>query len=311
MDFNKAQLLDYENLSKNGHRIYNHIFELLNENPFLKSDTQTTIYFINRCSGFGSQLTLFIQNAIFVNLQVNPNIVCLPCFCQNNRSFKYHEETFNNSFFLYFKHLKHVSKNNKVFFVMINQLMEYPFFEFIVPLYKSPINKIYCEYFRDKFSLKIGKDVIKYFENIKKQNPAKKIIGIHIRSIAQKLAHNNEYLVKGIPERLKELKDKLDSQHGNSDKYKVFIATDVNLYINYSKQIFGDIEYLENIIRIDSEEDSIPLLDKYRGFKLGEDILNDCLGLSLCDEAYLSNSNIIFIIDFINKYNDKLIVKEY
>ena len=123
------------------------------------------------------------------------------------------------------------------------------------------------------------------------------IIGIHIRSIAQKKAHDPNYLNKYIDDRLLELKTKIEKQYS---KYEIFIMTDVNHYIEKSKQIFDKINYFENIARIDNEDDSIPSLGHLTGYKLGADIINECYALSLCDKIFVSNSNIPYIISLIN-----------
>jgi hypothetical protein len=81
--------------------------------------------------------------------------------------------------------------------------------------------------------------------------------------------------------------------------YNVFIATDVNAYLNYSKSLFKSVYYLDFISRIDNENDSVPQLQEV-GFKLGSDILYDCLALSMCDRTYLSNSNIPYIVAILN-----------
>ena len=52
--------------------------------------------------------------------------------------------------------------------------------------------------------------------------------------------------------------------------------------------------------------DSSIMLRNYKGFKLGSDILYDCLALSLCDEFYTRKSNIAFITSFVgNNINGK------
>jgi hypothetical protein len=77
------------------------------------------------------------------------------------------------------------------------------------------------------------------------------------------------------------------------------IATDVHPYIHAAKQVFGTVHYLSDISRIHNEEDSIPQLNDV-GFKLGSDILRECLALSLCDVIYMSSSNIPFLVSMLN-----------
>jgi len=72
-------------------------------------------------------------------------------------------------------------------------------------------------------------------------------------------------------------------------------------YIKLSQDIFGKIIYIEDINRINEENDSIPQLDRYTGFILGSDIICETLVLSLCNYIYMSNSNIQFLLEFVNK----------
>lgn len=298
---------NYENVSLFGEPIYKNVFELFHFHPFLKTDKETVIFFINGCSGFGSQLTLFAQNGLFVE-DYNPNIICLPYFCHNNRSFKYHEEGLYNSFFLYFDYTQIVNMKKK-FFVHNTQLSQESFIIYSTPMTLHPINCQYINYIKSRFQLKIGNEVKEWISTIRK--PEKRLVGIHIRSIAQKIAHANECGLPqtGIREQIIKLKSKMDKLYGINN-YILFIATDVSLYIDLCKEIFGLINYIESIARIACEEDSIPLLGNISGFKLGSDILYDCLALSLCDEIYVSYSNIPFIIDII-KTNNNLVVHEY
>lgn len=304
----RTECLHYENLSKNGYPIYRHIVNLLKANPFLKYDKNVTIFFINGCSGFGSQITLFVQNCIAVN-DYNPHIVCLPYFCQNNCNFKYHEESYYNSFFLYFRYLKEVNKNNKVFFTYNHQLTQKNFIIYSTPMNIHPINRKYIQYMRDHFQIRIGENIRKFINSIR--IPNKKLVGIHVRSVAQKIAHKNEYgkTPKPVEIQLQDLKNVLDTKHGT---YQIFVATDVDLYIDYCKKIFpNNVYFIENITRVNSEVDSIPYLDKQRGFKLGSDILYDCIGLSMCDELFVNYSNIPYLVDIIKDENHSIEINEY
>jgi hypothetical protein len=162
---------------------------------------------------------------------------------------------------------------------------------------------------REHFQLKIGDNIRKYIDSIRMPN--KKMVGIHVRSVAQKIAHKNEYgqTPKPIQQQLQTVKEILDKKHG--ENYQLFIATDVSSYIEFSKNIFANVFYIENITRVDSEVDSIPYLDQQRGFKLGSDILYDCLALSLCDELYVNYSNIPYIIEIIKDENHSIEMNEY
>ena len=82
----------------------------------------------------------------------------------------------------------------------------------------------------------------------------------------------------------------------------MFIATDVKSYIPLLQKYFKNVYFIDFISRIENDTaDSIPLLNKYKGFKLGSDILYDCIALSLCDEIFVSGSNIPFIVSLFNK----------
>ena len=77
--------------------------------------------------------------------------------------------------------------------------------------------------------------------------------------------------------------------------------TDCNKYIQLAQEIFGEIIYIEDINRINDEGDSLPQLDKYTGFILGSDIICETLILSLCNYIYMSRSNIMFLLELLNK----------
>jgi hypothetical protein len=118
--------------------------------------------------------------------------------------------------------------------------------------------------------------------NIKKKT--NNLIGIHLRSSIRNIIENSELSSNfNLINTLIKYKNKFDSEY---DDYKIFIASDTQLYINIS--------------RIESEDDSVPLLNNHMGYKLGSDILNDCYCLSMCDTVYVAPSNIIFIISIIN-----------
>lgn len=296
------KLLPYEDCIIERGPIYPSVIELFELHPQLKTDKNTTIYLVNGCSGFGSQLTLFSQNGLYVQ-DINPDIVCLPYFGWNNNSFKYHEESYDNSFFLYFKYLKEVDEKNNMYFVKNAQISQENFIKYSTPMDKHPINKLYIDYIKDRFELKIGKELCDAIEQ--RRIPNRKLIGIHIRSLAQKIIHKNDHgaEIKTILDQLMEIKERIDSNCG-SGNYDIFIATDVEPYIGIAASVFGnDIIFLNFITRINTEDDSIPLLHDMRGFKLGSDILFDCLVLSLCDEIFVSYSNIPFVIDILKKKN--------
>ena len=217
-------------------------------------------------------------------------------FCENTNNFKYHATNLNNTFFKYFSYKidLDIITEYKICYIRSTVIKDIPFFTENNIFLNNKINNTYIDNFRKYFNLCIGKEVYDYIKNIKVDN--KILIGIHIRSLFQKKNHDNSFTNLSIKERLIIVKHKLDKLY---DKYNIFIATDTNLYLEYANNLFTNIFYLDNIDRINNEEDSIPQLNNI-GFKLGRDILFDCLALSLCDTVFVSNSNIPIIIRTIN-----------
>jgi hypothetical protein len=164
-----------------------------------------------------------------------------------------------------------------------------------MPFLSDPTNKEQINYFLSNYTPIWNKKVRTYIDSIKQNN--KPLIGIHIRSIAQKHMEDDKYLTITLDKRLQDLKKKIENKYPNSI---IFIATDVYLYIDKMKTLFGKIHYLDYIKRIYNEGDSIPQLDRYCGSILGRDIMDECYGLSLCDKVYISNSNIPFIVTMMN-----------
>ena len=92
-------MLWYENIKplNNSTKIYSDISILLNENQNLYTE-ECIVFFINTNTGFGSQLTLLLQNSLYLN-KINPKIHSLGHFSINADNFKYHDDNYNNSFF--------------------------------------------------------------------------------------------------------------------------------------------------------------------------------------------------------------------
>lgn len=291
------ELNDYENISIGNNKIYESVPELLNNNKNIETGDNIIVNIINGNSGFGSQLTLFMQTLHYFKNVVNPNIICLPHFSINADNFKYHNKKHNNSFFLYFKKRTDISnlQNYSQYFVnaRTNVLENYPFFKGDIPVMNNPTNKSFIDLFSSNYDFKKNHDVEKQINEIKKP-----LIGIHIRSIAQKRTHDTEYLNTSTKDRLLTVKNKCDKEYG---EYSIFIASDTNPNIELAKTIFNDIYYFDNITRIDNDGDIIAsLTGDETGYKLGSDILNECFGLSMCDKTFLSNSNILFITSTMN-----------
>jgi hypothetical protein len=175
---------------------------------------------------------------------------------------------------------------------------------FQIPIKSNEINKRFVEYFLDSYTPIVNNKVKEFMDKI---NQSKPIIGIHIRSIAQKRMECDGYLQVEFENRLHDVKRKIENNYPNAN---IFIATDVELYITKMKELFGkdNVYYLDYIKRIYNEGDSIPQLDKYKGYTLGSEIMDDCYALSLCDKIYISNSNIPFLVTLMN---DTVKMEEY
>lgn len=310
-------MLWYENIKPTN--TYSDVLQLLNENSEIYTE-ECIIFFINSDSGFGSQLTLLTHVGLYLK-KINSNIHCLGHFSNNTNNFKYHDTSYNNSFFLYFKYLKNINENIKCYFVNIhNDLFRNvptsDVYSFIsaqnidgLNVDDIKINKDHSNYFKDNFELKIGDDIVNKINNIKKETSLP-LIGIHLRSVAQLVSHSFGRDVNIVSKLLK-IKNILDNKYTS---YNIFFVTDVNSYINIVKEIFTNntIYYNDFISRVNNDIgekyslnsycDSIINLEEYTGFKLGSDILYDCISLINCDYYYVSVTNIAFITSYINKH---------
>uniref|UniRef100_A0A6C0B2Q2 Uncharacterized protein n=1 Tax=viral metagenome TaxID=1070528 RepID=A0A6C0B2Q2_9ZZZZ len=293
VDETKRDLKDYENIPINDNIIYENVEKLINEISDIKTDNNVIINIVNSDSGFGSQLTIFLQTLSFLK-EVNPNIICLPHFSKNTTLFKYHDSNYNNSFFLYYKRKIHIEnlENYKIYFAN-SSLLSTPFITACIPTMSDETNKKYITNFINDYEVIKNQSVIDSISNLKKP-----IFGIHLRSIAQKIVHDPEYLSVSYSDRLLKIKEKISNDH---KEYSIFIMSDTNDNINLAKSIFDDIYYFDNVLRIDGDKDIIMSLDNDKsGYKLGMDILNECFAMSLCNKIFVSNSNIHFIISTMN-----------
>lgn len=300
----------YENYPVNKY-VYSNIYELLDNNPNLQKQEIAIIYLINWSYGFGSALTIYIQNAVFLK-RMNKNLIVIPHYSNNTRNFKYHDDTLNNSFFKYFKSnhdIKVDMKTTNIYFAKTVVLANEGKMSFQIPIKSNEINKRFVDYFLDNYTPIVNNKVNEFIGKIREVNKSKPVIGIHIRSIAQKRLECDTYLQVEFDNRLQDVKRKIENNYPNAI---IFIATDVELYITKMKELFGkeknNVYYLDYIKRIYNEGDSIPQLDKYKGYILGSEIMDDCYALSLCDKIYISNSNIPFLITLMN---DTVKMEEY
>jgi hypothetical protein len=283
--------------------IYNNLQHLLSQRKAALSQETSILFFMNGDSGFGSQLTQYAQNAYFLYTHFNPRLYCYPYFYKNNDFFKYHEEKYagKNTFFMYFRAARIPPANTKIdniYFIENRVYSYFPFFIYKTPPVSLEHNFKMLQHFYTSFNIRIGENVFNYINQIR-ENESGPVIGVHVRSAFQKRHHSGGYLETPIRMRLEKLHDRLKKAHGSN--YTIFLATDTKLYIKWCIDIFGEgrVQYIENIERIENEEDSVPNF-KGAGFKLGADILYDCLALSLCNYCYVSNSNIPFIINMLN-----------
>jgi hypothetical protein len=161
-----------------------------------------------------------------------------------------------------------------------------PFFEPVLPPMNSSTNRTYIEHFNQFFEIIPNESV----ESTIKSLP-QPLIGIHIRSLAQKHEHKQDYLATPLEDRLRKVADVLPIDAS------IFVMTDVDKYLTKAKEIFSrPIYFIENVERIPTgDADSVPLFEN-PGYKLGADILNECYAMSLCDRIYVSDSNIPFLI---------------
>lgn len=298
----EKNLKDYENVKVGS--VFNGIYEIIS--VINSEDGPIIVHLVNGNSGFGSQLTLFMQHSYFFH-ENYPNIICLPSFSENVDNFKYHESRYNNSFFLYFSRKVDIEDlpKYKHYFLRMNVIECYPFFGCGVPAMIYEPARRYIQHFNDNYEFIKNPEVIQQIGNVREN---KKMIGIHIRSLAQKRVHHNDYLSISIHDRLQKIKEKLDASPDNNN-YSIYIMTDVSSYIDIAKSIFSEVYYFENITRVDTDVDiisSLPL--ELSGYKLGSDIINECLALSLCDNIYVSISNIIFIVSIMDP---NIIMEEY
>jgi hypothetical protein len=286
---------NYENYPVTGH-VYEHVYDLLEHNPSIKEE-KAIIFLVNWPYGFGSALTIHIQNEIFLN-NINKNLTILPHYSNNSRNFKYHDKADHNSFFRYFKYKNSVDMSRNIYFVKTAVFTTTPRIIYNMPFLSDATNREQVNYFLSKYTPILNEKVRTYIDSMKENN--RPLIGIHIRSIAQKFMED-KYLLISLDKRLQNLKKKIENQYPNAI---IFTATDVNLYIDKMKTLFGKIHYLDYIKRIYNEGDSIPQLDRYCGSILGRDIMDECYALSLCDKVYMSNSNVPFIVTMMNQQVD-------
>jgi len=263
----------WENIYFKNYKVYTDIIELYKNEPQISNQDNTIIFMKNSMSGLGSQMTIFSNNSHYAYSKINSNILYIPHYSENNPQFKYHDETYANSFFIYFE-LTDIYKNrlkntnitdwNIYFCYATTWIPNYPKFDrYSFEDYYSSNNNIFYNYFRSLFKLYNSIYTIKNKYNIEYTNIPDinnkhndhKIIGIHLRS---DMHYRDEYQynrIISVKETLYKLKERFDDLYKNS--YSIFIATDISTYIEYCKEIFINdsikLYYIPEIDRIDSD----------------------------------------------------------
>ena len=161
-----------------------------------------------------------MQNQYFF-YEINPKIICIPHFSINGSHFKYHDQNYNNSFFLYLKKKQDILNLNEhnIYFVNSGVIDNYPFFTAEYPCVNFEPNKKFIDLFINNFNFSKNDDIFDKINELKKN---KLMIGIHIRSNAQKMIEDPEYLSISINDRLQNVHKKLEELN---KEYIVFIIT--------------------------------------------------------------------------------------
>lgn len=294
-------LKDYEYLPIDNNPVYNNVRELLDKNENIKTDKNAVVYLLNWPHGFGSALSVFITNAVYLH-DINPNIIVLPYWNENTTDFKYHEENYNNSFFLYFKYIgKNVDlKTSHVYFSKTDLIGGGLPVNQVIPYYSDTSNAKNIDYFTERFALSRHIEDLVSLDQISRHGMTN--IGIHVRSLVKhRLENPGEYSQHELDDYLKLLKENIERKHNHN--YNLFIATDIHEYIDKVREIFDNVKvyYIPFIDRGDDlDRDSMEQINENIGYKLGSDILCDCKMLSMCDKIFVRKSNVPWIVTLLN-----------
>ena len=176
----------WENICYKNYKVYTDILDVYKNEPQIGSKDNTIIFMKNSMSGLGSQMTIFTQNSHYAYSTINPNILYIPHYSENNRQFKYHDENHANSFFIYFS-LTDIYKNrlqntnitdwNIYFCYATTWIKNYPVFNsYSFEDYYNNNNNIFYNYFKSLFQLYNTIDNIKHKYSIEYTNIPKKMI---------------------------------------------------------------------------------------------------------------------------------------
>lgn len=275
--------------------IYETVLELFRQNPALRREKDATIYLVNWPCGFGSAIQIHLSNAQYIHA-INTDIQVVPLFNRNSDHFKYHDETQDNSFFSYF--IAPIQPRSlSVYYAHATPILDRNEYKFRLPV-GCPFNAGLAREFTWTLRSDLTEKARAFVANIR----TRPLIGIHVRAIAQKQQEYARYAATAtIKGRLDALKLRLDSAHTSG--YSVFVATDVDYYIEGVNTVFGPdrVFWLEDVSRVAyGNTDSVPALAVKPGLKLGDDILSDCLVLGMCDATYVGPSNIPLLVWLFN-----------
>jgi hypothetical protein len=277
--------------------VYENILQLIEDNPNIQDDP-CKIRLINWPFGFGSALTIFLNNTVYLK-ELNNDIMTEPIWNRNSKNFKYHDPSLSNSFYEYFTDRHHDR-------FQINNIKTYTA--------KSTPHKWmktrwswedkHIQYFRDNYDLSedIKEQVYEFLDEY--QRP---IYGIHLRSNIQKKKHFADRVCD-----VRETCCTLLEKHKN-EECLFFIATDTNSYLDIAKSVFKNKAiYYKNFFRIlDDRSDSVSSIKERPSLRFGYEILKDAYTLSLCDVFYYSPSNVHFLVRLFSDvktidYTDKM-----
>jgi hypothetical protein len=270
--------------------------DLFRQNPTLRHERDAVIYLVNWPCGFGSAIQIHLSNAQYIH-SINPDIIVIPLFNKNSDHFKYHDETLNNSFFSYFNRPPIDVAGKRFFWAHATPILDRQEYKFRLPI-GCPFNEGLRREFVWTPRLNLHEKAREFVSGIR--TDGRPLVGVHVRAFAQKQQEYARYAASStVKQRLDALKTRLDQTY--SDGYDVFVATDVDYYIEGVKTVFGGVHWNPDIARVAyGHTDSIPTLAINPGIKLGDDILLDCLVLGMCDAVFVGPSNIPLLVWLLN-----------
>jgi hypothetical protein len=251
------------------------------------SNKNTVIYLQNWGCGFGSALVCLIDNMVYLKRN---NIDVIPLWNNNTNEFKY-SNGFDDCFKEIFDDKYIIRKNANIIYVNSNLPHILPELE---SRPTSNLTNVKNE-FNNRFSIKQ-----KYYDRFNELVQGKEItFSIHLRSNYQKRIHYNNNQLN-----IQKIVDYLYKKYGKD--CTPFIATDVELYLDYFLLYFPNAIYNKNSFRCYGDRlDSVPLI-KEVGVKHAEDVILDIIGLSKGNDIYMSESNFYILVKFLIDDNKQI-----